>query len=133
MTNKLLGLSLLTLLGCGAQTHAPAGDDDMPPDAGPGSGGDDGMPPPPPLQVAIVDSTIHDERGDKVTFVADAPVHDHAGTLVTLGATGCPAVGKYAYLLDPTPPPFGREVQTNPLAWQLSVTGGVPASTDFRV
>jgi hypothetical protein len=137
MTNKILGFSLLTLLGCGAQTHAPvSGDDDVPPDAGSGSqmpGDDGGMPPPPPLQVAIVDSTIHDERGDKVTFVDDAPVHDHAGALVTLGATGCPAVGKYAYLLDTTAPAFGREVQPNPLAWQFSVTGGAPASADFRV
>jgi hypothetical protein len=52
---------------------------------------------------------------------------------VTLGAAGCPAVGKYAYLLDPNGPAFGNELQSNPLAWQFSVAGGVPASTDFRV
>jgi hypothetical protein len=97
------------------------GGDDDGGDAGVGSGSGSGSGS--GLGVEIVDTTIHDERGDTIDFATGEPNHTHAGAPITLGATGCPAVFKYGYLLDPTRP-FGKESTPNPIAWKFRGTGG---------
>jgi hypothetical protein len=87
---------------------------------------------PEPLGVEIVATTIHDERGDTIDFATGEPIHTHAGAPITLGASGCPAVFKYGYLLDPARP-FGKESTPNPIAWKFRRTGGTITTADVRV
>ena len=85
------------------------------------------------LRASIEDSVILDERGDEIDFDSGGPVHTHAGEPITLGATGCPAVFKYSYLLDPQAPLLGAETAPNPLAWRFAATGATVAQADYRV
>lgn len=128
MKSTVLMMVLASGFGCGnVQTTGGGNGDDPGADAGIGSGNGeiDGSvtPPPdaPPLDPGVlgfVPTPIHDERGDTIDFTTGEPVHTHSGATVQLGATGCPAVYKYAYLLDANPA-FGRQVTQNPLAWQI--------------
>ena len=49
---------------------------------------------------------------------AGSPCTRTAGTRIDL-STGCPAVYKYAYLMDQHAPLFGHENVANPLAWKI--------------
>ena len=83
-----------------------------------GSGSGSGSPTHPYNQLF---GSVHDERGDTIDFSTGEPVHTHAGPVIDLSTT-CPAVYKYAYLMDESDPMFGRQVQTNPLAWHVTPT-----------
>jgi hypothetical protein len=61
---------------------------------------------------------MYDERNDVIDFSSGQPVHTHAGAKLDL-STGCPAVYKYAYLMDQHAPQFGHENVANPLAWKI--------------
>lgn len=76
--------------------------------------------------VAMLFGSIKDERNDQIDFSTGEAVHTHTGTAIDLASTGCPAVYKYAYLMDDTAPTFGREVAPNPLAWQIKVSDSTP-------
>ncbi len=78
-------------------------------------------------------STLRDERGDVITFSGDAPIHDHQGAAIDLTAAGCPAVYKYAYLMDSQAPSFGSEVTPNPLAWRFAAADAKVESGEYRV
>lgn len=84
--------------------------------------------------VISVVGKVKDERGDQIDFSTGEPVHTHVGTEVDLGASGCPVVYKYAYLMDETVP-FGRGTTKNPLAWKFSIadTKLDPSTHQFRV
>jgi hypothetical protein len=120
-----------TLVACGA-VNAPStpGDDDSGSgsDMGSGSGSDA------PHAPGQLYGSVHDERGDAIDFSTGVPVHTHDGPLVQLG-TGCPAVYKYAYLLDQQAPLYGLQSQKNPLVWQVStdVASIDPGETSYRV
>ena len=73
------------------------------------------------LTLEIVGGQVHDERGDTIDFSSGEPVHAHVGPTTALGATGCPAVYKYAYLMDRVAPAYGNQLAPNPLAWQTRV------------
>ncbi|CAN5787128.1 hypothetical protein BH11MYX3_BH11MYX3_44480 [soil metagenome] len=126
---------LASLAGCGNvtnPTNAP-GDDAMDaPDAGvPGApdAPEDAGPPTDPTVLSIVPTQIRDELGDRIDFSSGEPVHTHAGAVVTLGESGCPALHRYAYLLDRSPA-FGRQVTTNPLSFSIALpTSGALDST----
>jgi hypothetical protein len=75
---------------------------------------------------AMLFGSVHDERGDQIDFSTGEAVHTHAGASIDLAGTGCPAVYKYAYLMDQTAPTYGREVAPNPLAWQIKVSDATP-------
>src|SRR5262249_32377529 len=104
------------LTACGTVNALPGSNDD----SGNGSGSDQGSgsdmePPHPPAQLY---GHIHDERGDAIDYSTGEPVHRHDGASIDLSA-GCPAVYKYAYLMDQSDPLFGRQATKNPLAWHV--------------
>jgi hypothetical protein len=112
-------VSLVMLVGCGAETAATIDE----PDAGSDGGADELS------KIAFVPTAIHDERGDEITFRADGvPAHAHSGPTIELGNDGCPDVFKYAYLMDPA---SGAEDAPNPLRWQLAVSG--TGRVEYRV
>jgi len=76
--------------------------------------------------VAVLFGSIKDERGDQIDFSTGEPVHTHAGASVTLDGTGCPAVYKYAYLMDATKPLYGSETSPNPFTWQVKASDSTP-------
>ena len=75
---------------------------------------------------AMLFGQVHDERGDQIDFSTGEAVHTHAGTAIDLAGTGCPAIYKYAYLMDDSAPVYGREAAPNPLAWQIKVSDATP-------
>jgi hypothetical protein len=71
--------------------------------------------------IEVIDTAFRDERADTIDFSTGEPVHSHGGPNIVLGSRGCPVVPKHAYLLDETPPEFGKEMTPNPLAWRFRV------------
>src|SRR6185503_12714216 len=59
----------------------------------------------------------------------------HAGADIDLAGPGCPAIYKYAYLMDATAPMYGSAASPNPLAWKLTIADAKldPTSKAFRV
>jgi hypothetical protein len=85
---------------------------------------------------ATLVGSIKDERGDTIDFSTGEAVHTHAGAAIDLSGTGCPSVYTYGYLMDETPPTYGRETAPNPLAWQITVadsTGIDSMDSAYRV
>lgn len=81
----------------------------------------------------VVDSSVRDERGDEITFVAaNGPQHVHSGEPIALTGSGCPDVFKYAYLMDAMAPAFGSENAANPIHWRFSASGSA-ITTDYRI
>jgi hypothetical protein len=70
--------------------------------------------------------SVKDERGDAIDFTTGEPVHTHSGAAIDLTGTGCPAVYKYAYLMDATKPMYGREVTPNAFTWQIKASDATP-------
>ena len=117
---------IAALAACGTITPPNGSGDDV----GSGSGSDIEEPHPPDTLYGHV----HDERGDTIDFSTNEPVHTHAGPSIDLSA-GCPAVYKYAYLMDDQSPVFGRQTTTNPLAWHVmtDVASLDASATAYRV
>lgn len=82
--------------------------------------------------VTALPSPFHDERTDGIDFASGEPVHDHQGAVVELASDGCALVYKYAYLMDHAPI-YGREVEANPIRWNLDVSDAKVASVDYRL
>jgi hypothetical protein len=80
-------------------------------------------------RIRLLESALRDERGDRIEFQPSGPVHEHAGALVDLGASQCPAVYKYGYLMDGG---FGTETTPNPLAWRFSVDAATTPNVRVR-
>lgn len=85
--------------------------------------------------ITAMPTTIRDERGDAISFLANGPAHQHAGPIVTLGGADCPAVYKYAYLTGAQAPTYGTENAVDPLAFSFAATGlGLdPQTAQYRV
>ena len=117
---------IAALAACGT-INPPSGSGD---DVGSGSGSDIEEPHPP----NTLYGHVRDERGDTIDFSTNEPVHTHAGASIDL-STGCPAVYKYAYLMDDQSPVFGRQTTTNALAWHVMTdVGSLDAgATAYRV
>ncbi|MEP6864417.1 MAG: hypothetical protein ABJE66_27595 [Deltaproteobacteria bacterium] len=81
-------------------------------DSGSGAGSGSTIPP------NVMVGSIYDERNDVIDFGSGQPVHTHTGAQTDL-SSGCPAVYKYAYLMDQHAPQFGHENVANPLAWKI--------------
>jgi len=123
MREVMLVLSMAAA-ACGT-VQAPGRDDSVDP-AEPDA---DGAP-----VITVERSTVHDERGDMIDFSDGEPLHIHAGPTIDLAVAGCPAVYKYAYLMDDTIP-FGVNVTPNPLAWRVKISDMTleTGSASFRV
>jgi len=93
-----------------------------------GSGSGSSIPP------NVLIGSIYDERNDVIDFGSGQPVHTHGGTRIDL-STGCPAVYKYAYLMDQHAPVFGHENVANPLAWEIRSDSATldTSATAYRV
>ncbi|MEO6774240.1 MAG: hypothetical protein ABI467_14670 [Kofleriaceae bacterium] len=78
--------------------------------------------------------SMYDERNDVIDFGSGQPVHTHGGTPIDL-STGCPAVYKYAYLMDQHAPQFGHEDVANPIAWKIRSDSATldTSATAYRV
>ena len=87
-----------------------------------------------PPSITVQGSSIHDERGDTIDFSTGEPIHTHAGALTDLGGAGCPAVYKYAYLMDAAPT-FGSSTSANDLMWKFRIDDAklLAGSQQFRV
>ncbi len=130
---------LASLAGCGNVTDptaGPGGDDAVDaPDAGVPGAPDAPDEPVDPTVLSIVPTQVRDELGDTIDFSSGEPVHTHAGAVVALGGAGCPAVHRYAYLLDRTPA-FGRQLTTNPLSFSIAAPTAFaldPTASAYRV
>jgi hypothetical protein len=86
--------------------------------SGTGSGSDSGSGSGSTIPPNVMLGSIYDERNDVIDFASGQPVHTHTGAQTDL-STGCPAVYKYAYLMDQHAPQFGHENVANPLAWKI--------------
>ncbi len=128
-------LVLVSACGAAVDDGSSAGDDTTGGGDGSGDGGGGG----PPVESATVKfqtTTVRDERADTIDFSSGEPVHTHGTTSVALGGTGCPDVYKFGYLMDPTPPKFGKQTLPNPLAWKVEIknTGSLDlAMAAYRV
>lgn len=136
MRNMMVAATLV-LAGCGTGDNEDTGSDmtDAGTDDGSDSGGmDAGMDTEPP-QITLGPSTVRDERGDTIDFTSGEAVHIHSGPVVSLTATGCPVVHKYAYLTGTTDPLFGTQTAPNPIGYDFSVQDAmlVAGSTEYRV
>lgn len=116
MTKHIL-FALLLASGCGSVMGSGSADDvgdDQP---------DGGMDEPPidPAVLAIVPAHWKDERLDTIDFASGEPVHTHQGADLTVRAgAACPAVYRYAYLMDRAPK-FGRQTTANAMEIEVAV------------
>jgi hypothetical protein len=82
--------------------------------------------------IHLESSAVKDERGDQIELTPNGPMHEHAGNHVDLGASSCPAVYKYGYLIDGEAV-FGNETAQNPITWRFRIDMDADASRMFRV
>ena len=131
---KLLAIALLA--ACGGTTNSSTGTTTDGPDAGVTTTTDGSTTPPPDgavtptASIQVISATVKDERADTVHFDTGEPIHDHTGPGVFVGGSACNDVYLYGYLMDAAAPVYGGELQPNPLAWKLAVTGG---TAEYRV
>lgn len=83
--------------------------------------------------ITLQASLVKDERGDTIDFATGEPVHTHDGEDIDLASGSCPAVYKYAYLMDSSAPAFGRQTAPNPLAWKLTIADVQVIEATYRV
>ncbi|MBA3465693.1 MAG: hypothetical protein H0T46_37520 [Deltaproteobacteria bacterium] len=121
---------VLAIAGCGNVTSMEK-EEEIAPDASM-TIEPDAPPPSDPAKLAFIPATVRDERGDTIAYVSEEPVHTHAGPPITIGGADCPAVYRYAYLLDRARP-FGEEATRNPLAFELAAPSSSPSSVAYRV
>ena len=152
MTNKLLVLMIAAAAGCGVVTKpaSATGDDDGSagsdpepdggiPDPGMGSGFDtgsgsgSGSGSGTDIAPGALHGQVIDERGDTIDFSSGSPAHTHAGSTVSLSATGCADVYKYAYLLSSDAPQYGTQNAANPLVWHVAGGATNPSQTSYRI
>lgn len=116
MTKHIL-FALLLASGCGS-VSGPGSSDDVGDDQ-PDGGMDE--PPIDPAVLSIVPAHWKDERLDTIDFTSGEPVHTHQGAdLVVKPGAACPAVYRYAYLMDRAPK-FGRQTTANAMELEVAV------------
>jgi len=84
--------------------------------------------------IALASTLVKDEREDTIDFSTGDAIHTHAGPAIDLAGGACPAVYKYAYLMD-AQPLYGSSASPNPLAFSMTIADTqVQAGTQmFRV